>query len=128
MNTDLIAVAVGAFLCLWWAAAAVSLALAARPGAGRNRLADRWDALSRTASLGFVVPLCLVAITWTVVPVALWYLLTVLTAAAVAAVVLRLPGLPARGRDAGAPARRASAFGNAALAVAVVCSLLLFLP
>ncbi|WP_306366733.1 hypothetical protein [Nocardiopsis sp. CC223A] len=128
MNTDLTTVAVSAFLCLWWAVAAVSLALAARPGAGRRHLADRWDALSRTASLGFLVPLCLVAVTWTALPVALWYLLTALTAAAVAAVVLRLPGLPARGPDTGAPARRASAIGNTALAAAVVCSLALFLP
>ncbi|MFY7066593.1 hypothetical protein ACOQFV_12080 [Nocardiopsis changdeensis] len=128
MNTESVAVVISAFFCLWWAVAAVSLVLAARPGSGGRRLADRWDALSRTASLAFLVPICLVAVTWTAVPVALWYLLTALTAAAVALVVLRLPGLPARGQDAGAPGRRASAIGNTALAAALVCALALFLP
>lgn len=128
MSTDLIPVAVGAVLCLWWAAAAVSLALAARPGAGGRRLADRWDALSRTASLGFVALLCLVAVAWTVVPVALWYLLVALSAAAVAAAVLRLPDLPARGEDSGASTRRISAIGNAALVAAAAGALVLFLP
>jgi sterol desaturase/sphingolipid hydroxylase (fatty acid hydroxylase superfamily) len=128
MGADLIPVLVSAVLCLWWVLAAVSLALAARPGEGRNRLADRWDALSRTASLGFLVPLCLVAVTWTVVPVALWYLLTALTAGAVALVVLRLPALPPRGQDPAASTRRASAIGNTALAIAVIAALVLLLP
>lgn len=128
MNPALIPVLIGAALCLWWALAAVSLALAARPGVGRNRLADRWDAVSRTASLGFVAALSLVVVTWTVVPVALWYLLTALSAAAVAAAVLRSPALPARGEDPGAPGRRASAIGNVVLTAAAVCALALFLP
>ncbi|CAL9568525.1 hypothetical protein SUDANB121_04811 [Nocardiopsis dassonvillei] len=128
MSTGLIAVAVGAALCLWWAFAAVSLALASRPGTGRRRLADRWDALARTASLGFVAALGLVVVAWTTVPVALWYLLVALTAVAAAAVVLRLPDLPVRGTDPGAPARRASAIGNTALAATVVGALVLYLP
>jgi hypothetical protein len=128
MNADLIPVAISAVLCLWWAFAAVALLLSALPGTRRNRLLDRWDAASRTASLGFLAPLCLVVVTWTVVPVAVWYLLTALSAAAVAFVVLRLPGLPPSGDDRAVSTRRASAIGNTALAVAAIAALVLFLP
>ncbi|MDT0328639.1 hypothetical protein [Nocardiopsis lambiniae] len=124
MISPVILIVIGSVLCLWWALAVVTTGLAVRPG----RLVDRWDAVSRVASLAFVMPLCLVAVAWTLVPVALWYLLTVLTAAVVAGVVLRAVDLPTRGADPAAPTRRASAIGNTALAIAVVAGLLLVLP
>ncbi|MDE3722583.1 hypothetical protein PWG71_14420 [Nocardiopsis sp. N85] len=124
MISSVIPIVIGSVLCLWWALAVVTTGLAVRPG----RLVDRWDAVSRVASLAFVMALCLVVVTWTLVPVALWYLLTVLTAAVVAAVVLRAVDLPTRGEDSAAPTRRASAIGNTALAIAVAAGLLLVLP
>ena len=128
MNTSLLVISAGSLLCLWWAVTAASLAWASRPGEGSGRLVDRWDGLSRTAALGHTVPVCSVAVTWAAVPAVLWYLLTVLTAVAVAAAVLRLPELPARGGDAGARARRIAALGNTAVAAVIIGALLLLLP
>ncbi|MBB6119196.1 hypothetical protein [Nocardiopsis algeriensis] len=113
MTTTAIAWTVGTVLALIWALPAGKLLLLSLRGP--SGLADRWDALARLFETGFLMAVSLAVVVWTVFPVAVWYVLTALTAAAAGAAVLRLPDLPARADDAKASRRRLSALGNLAL-------------
>ncbi|WP_435111758.1 hypothetical protein [Nocardiopsis synnemataformans] len=122
---ELLPYAGGVFLNGLCALSAADVLLRAR-GRGRFRLADRWDALNRTAHTLFFLVLSLLLTAWALFPVAVWYLDVALSAGAAAAAVLRWPGLPARADDPGAASRRHSAIGTLALLAGVLAVFLLF--
>ncbi|MFD3683211.1 hypothetical protein ACFWTE_00115 [Nocardiopsis sp. NPDC058631] len=110
--TTWIPLALGAVLVAYLSLDAVLTALRGWRGSGRLRFADRWDAVSRTLGTAAMAVLLLVVVQWIHLPVALWYLVVVLVAAALSGAVRRWPQLPWRGGDGAASTRRASALGG----------------
>ncbi|NYH51114.1 hypothetical protein HNR06_000703 [Nocardiopsis arvandica] len=123
---DLLPYAMGVFFNGICVLSASDIVLRAWRGEGRHRFPDRWDALARLAGTLLYLLIALLMTSWAVFPVAVWYLVSALTAAAAAGVVLRWPELPARAEDRSAATRRVSAVGTLVfLAVAVTALLVL---
>ncbi|WP_304451211.1 hypothetical protein [Nocardiopsis sp. YSL2] len=112
--------AVGGLLVLVAATMSAGLLLRTWRDRGGRRLQDRWDALNRFGNALLMTVVALLAVSWTVFPEGLWYLLVALLAAAAAGAVLRWPDLPWRSGREKAAAHRASALGTLAFAAAAV--------
>lgn len=119
--------AVGGLLVLIAVVMSAGLLLRTWRHRGTRRLQDRWDALNRFGNALLMTVVALLAVSWTLFPWGLWYLLVALLAAAAAGTVLRWPELAWRTDDAKAATHRTSALGTLAFASVMIGALVVAL-
>lgn len=120
MSQAIFAYGMGGLLSAFVVFAAGDMLLRAWRNTGMLQLLDRWDVVNRLVTVVFFCVVALVAIQWSVFPVAAWYVFVPLVAAAFGGAALRWPDLPWSAQDGRARGRRISSlvFGPV---VAVVC-------